>query len=206
MPLGDEGDEDDRLQGGGRRAAGAVRRPAPREAPVDRAARDGKAECVQYVVGVSYHRHGKTHPTKPFRARIYFQSKECTICYAPTTREEARVYDVVASMIPGRKLNFPTTSSVARSSLQRSSGTGAVPSESDIRAKIAAIQRGFGPAGAVKYFGVTTQKNLSRNPYQASVWMDGKHKHLGYHPTGEAAARAYDAVAHTINGRKLNFP
>jgi hypothetical protein len=69
MPLGDE---DGRLHGGGRRAAGAVRRPAPRESPADRAASDGKAECAQYVC-VSY--HGKTHPTKPFCARITFQSK-----------------------------------------------------------------------------------------------------------------------------------
>jgi hypothetical protein len=108
-------------------------------------------------------------------------------------------------MIPGRKLNFPAASSAARSSSQRNSRTSAVPSESDIRAKIAAIQRGFGPAGAVKYFGVSEIQSI-RNPYHAQVQMDGKIKHLGNHPTGEAAALAYDAVACTINGRKLNFP
>jgi hypothetical protein len=108
-------------------------------------------------------------------------------------------------MIPGRKLNSPTTSSAGQSSSQRSSGTSAVPSESDIRAKIAAIQRGYGPAGAVKYLGVTFKKNI-RNPYKAQLRMNGKRKHLAYHLTGEAAARAYDAVARTIRGRKVYFP
>jgi hypothetical protein len=201
MPLGDE---DGRLHGRARRAAGVLRQPAPRETPADRAARDGKAECAQYV-GVSH--NAKTCPTKPFCARIQFKSKEYHICQAPTAREAARAYDVVASMIPGRKLNFPTTSLAARSSSQRSSGTNAVSSssESDIRAKIAAIQRGFGPAGAVKYFGVTRKEGI-RNPYQAQIRMDGMKKHLGCHRTGDAAARAYDAVARTIRGRKLNFP
>jgi hypothetical protein len=200
MPLGDE---DGRLHGGGGRAAGAVRRAVPRESPADRAARDGKAECAQYV-GVSY--DCKTsRRTKPFRAMINFQSKEHHICYAPTARDAARAHDAVASMIPGRKHNFQTTSSAGQSSSQRSSGTSVVPSERDIRAKIAAIQRGFGPAGAVKYFGVFKIRRI-RNPYQAQIQMDGKKKHLGNHPTGEAAACAYDAVARTIPGRKLNFP
>jgi hypothetical protein len=108
-------------------------------------------------------------------------------------------------MIPGRKLNFPTASSAGQSSSQRSSGTSAVRYQRDIRAKIAAIQRGYGPAGAVKYFGVCKSKRI-RNPYYAQVQIDGKTKHLGDHPTGEAAARAYDAVARTIRGHKLNFP
>jgi hypothetical protein len=34
----------------------------------------------------------------------------------------------------------------------------------------------------------------------------GKRKSLGHYPTAEAAARAYDAVACRIPGRKLNFP
>jgi hypothetical protein len=199
MPLGDE---DGQLQGGGRRAAGAVRRPAPRESPADRAARDGKAECVQYL-GVSY--EPASSPTRPFRAQIRYQSNRYHICVAPTAREAARACDVVASMIPGRKVNFPTTSSAARSRSQRSSGTSAVPSERDIHAKIAAIQRGFGLGGAVKYFGVFKSKRI-RNPYHAQINMNGKKEHLGNHPTGEAAARAYDALARTIRGRKLNFP
>jgi hypothetical protein len=78
MPLGDE---DGRLHGSERRAAGAVRRPAPRESPADRAA-DGKAECAQYV-GVSDHPKAACR-TKPFRADIYFQSKRYYICFAPT--------------------------------------------------------------------------------------------------------------------------
>jgi hypothetical protein len=108
-------------------------------------------------------------------------------------------------MIPGRKLSFPTTSSVGQSSSQRSSGTSAVPSERDIRTKIAAIQRGFGSAGVVKYFGVSKNKRIL-NPYNAQVKVDGKIKHLGDHPTGEAAAHAYDAFTCTIPGRNLNFP
>jgi hypothetical protein len=108
-------------------------------------------------------------------------------------------------MISGCKLNFPTASSAGQSSSQRSSGTSAVPSESDIRAKIAVIQRGYGPAGAVKYFGVSKTKRI-RNRYRAQVQMDEKKEHLGSYPTGEAAARAYDAVARTIPGCKLNFP
>jgi hypothetical protein len=46
MPLGGE---DGQQHGGARRAAGAVRQSAPREASAERAARDGKAECAQYV-------------------------------------------------------------------------------------------------------------------------------------------------------------
>jgi hypothetical protein len=192
MPLGDE---DGRMHRGA-----TVRRAAPRKSPSDRAARDGKAECAQYV-GVSYSAKA-SRPTKPL---MTFQSKNYHICHAPTAREAARAYDAVARMIPGGKLNFPTTSSAARSSSQRSGGTGTVPSERDIRSNIAAIQRGFGPAGAVKYFGVFPQKAI-RNPYTAHLRIDGKKKHLGSYPTGEAAAHAYDAVACKIPGRKLNFP
>jgi hypothetical protein len=164
--------------------------------------RDGKAECAQYV-GVSY--DVKCRPTKPFRAKIYFQSKRYHICTAPTARKAARTLNVVARMIPGRELNFLTASSAARSSSKPSNGADAVPSERDIRAKIDVIQRGSGPAGAVKYFGVSKQKD-NHNSYRAHLRIHGKVKHLGYHPTGEAAARAYDAVARTIRGRKLNFP
>jgi hypothetical protein len=199
MPLGDE---DGPLRGGERRAAGAMRQAARHMSPSDRAARDGKAECAQYV-GVSY--DARDRPTKPFRADIRFQSKSYHICCAPTAREAARAYDNVARIVSGRKLSFPTTSSAGQSSSQQSSETSAVPSESQIRAKIAAIQRGYGPAGAVKYFGVSKTKRI-RNPYHPQVQMDGKRKHLGCHPTGEAAARAYDAVARKITGRKLNFP
>jgi hypothetical protein len=109
-------------------------------------------------------------------------------------------------MIPGRKLNFPTTSSPGPSNSQLSGGASAIPSEEEIRAAIAGIQRGFGPAGAVKYFGVARDTRSIHNPYTAQIWMNGKQTHLGCYPTGEAAARAYDAVASTISGRKLNFP
>jgi hypothetical protein len=199
MPLGDE---DGRLRGGERRAAGAVRWAARRESPADRAARDGKAECAQYV-SVSY--DARDRPTKPFRARIYFQSKEHHICSAPTAREAARAYGVVARMTPGRKLNFPAVSLAVQSSSQRSTGTSAVPSEIDIHAKIAGIQRGFGPAGAVKYFGVSKSKRI-RNPYQAQVRMDGKHKHLGDHPTGEAAARHTTRLSARAAAASSTFP
>jgi hypothetical protein len=107
-------------------------------------------------------------------------------------------------MILGRKLNLPTTSSAARSNSQRSSGTGAVPSERNIRAKIAAIQRGFGPAGAVKYFGV--HKDEAHSQHVPGSELDGKKNYLSSHPTGKATARAYDAAARTIRGSKLNFP
>jgi hypothetical protein len=189
MPLGDE---DGRLHGGGRRAGGAVRRAASRVSPADRAARDDKAECAQYV-GLSY--LGKTHPTNKFRAEICFKSRKYHICYAPTAREATRAYDSVASMITGRKLNFPTTSLAARSSSQRSSGTSAGPSENDIRAKIAAIQRGFGPAGAVKYFGVTKTKR-NRNPYQALLRMAGKKASLLPSDRRRCRARVRRCCAH----------
>jgi hypothetical protein len=108
-------------------------------------------------------------------------------------------------MIPGCTLNFPTTSPAVRSSSQRSFGSSAIPAESDIRAAIAAIQRGFGPVGAVKYFGVSESKSID-SPYHAQIRVNGKKEHIGNHPSGEAAARAYDAVARTITGCKLNFP
>jgi hypothetical protein len=62
------------------------------------------------------------------------------------------------------------------------------------------------PAGAVKYLGVFIDKKHAHNPYWARIQLDGKRKSLGRHPTAEAAAHAYDVVARTIGGRKLNFP
>jgi hypothetical protein len=60
-------------------------------------------------------------------------------------------------------------------------------------------------ADTVKYFRATKTKRI-RNPFHAKLKIDGKTKFLGNHLTGEAVARAYDAVARTIRGRKLNFP
>jgi hypothetical protein len=146
----------------------------------------------------------------PFQAHITFRSKQHRICYCPTAEAAARVYDAVACMIPGRKLNFPPTIPAAASSSRQQQGASALPpAESDVLAAIAAVRQAkpqLPPTGAVKYFGVTIGKKSARNPYQASIWIDGKRQNLGRHPTAEAAARAYDAFARTIRGRKLNFP
>jgi hypothetical protein len=185
----------------------AARDSAQRKAPAAGTARASKADCAQYV-GVYFEERKKA---APFYARICFKSKVHRICSCPTAEAAARAYDAVACMIPGRKLNFRTMSPAAASNSPQREGACAVPlsAESDILAAITAVRQAkpqLPPTGAFKFFGVCINKTRTRNPYQASIWIAGKKKRLGCHPTLEAAARAYDAVARTIHGHKLNFP
>jgi hypothetical protein len=182
----------------------AARDSTQRKAPAAGIARGSKADCAQYV-GVCFVEGKKG---LPFTAQITFKSKQHHICYCPSAEAAARAYDAVACMIPGRKLNFPTTIPAVASSSRQREGASAVPAESDILAAVAAVRQAqpLARKGAVKYFGVHIDKKSARNPYKAGIWIDGKQKHLGYHPTAEAAARAYDALARTITGRKLNLP
>jgi hypothetical protein len=183
----------------------AARDSTQRKAPAAGIARGSKADCAQYV-GVVFDERKKA---APFYAKIYFKSKHHHICYCPTAEAAACAYDAVACMIPGHKLNFPTTIPAAASSSRQREGASAVPAESDVLAAIAAARQArpqLPPTGAAQYFGVTIKKLSTRSPYQAYIYIDRKRKHLGSHPTAEAAARAYDAVARTIHGHKLNFP
>jgi hypothetical protein len=177
---------------------------AQQKAPAAGTARGSKADCARYV-GV-YFRERKANP---FQASIVFTSKSYHICYRPTAEAAARAYDAVACMIPGRALNFPTPASAPASSSRQRKGASAVPSESDIRAAIAAVRQAqpqLPPMGASQYVGVSIDKRTASYPYQARIEVDGETKHLGFHLTAEAAARAYDAVAYKIPGRRLNFP
>jgi hypothetical protein len=168
------------------------------------AERGSKADCAQYV-GVFYDE--RKSGTKPFRASIYFGSKPYHICKCATAEAAALAYDAVARMIPNQKLNFPTTSSAAAFAAVPSNGAGAIPSESELLAAIAAFRcrQPQRPRGEIKYVGVCRYQARAR-PFQAQIWVDAKKKTLGYHPTAEAAARAYDVVARKIPGRMLNFP
>jgi hypothetical protein len=157
---------------------------------------------------VSVYARGAAHP---FHAFFQFKSKAHHICYCPTAEAAARAYDAVACMIPGRKLNFPTTIPAAATSSRQQQGASAPvpPAESDILAAIAAVREarpGLPPRGAVKYFGVYIKKGSACNPYQASIRVEGKLKHIGLFSTAEAAARAHDVITRTIPGHKLNFP
>jgi hypothetical protein len=164
-----------------------------------------RAECAQYV-GV----HLKANrAANPFQANVHFHSKLRHICACSTAEAAARAYDAVACLIPGRELNFPTTIPAAASSSRQQEGASAVPpKESDILAAIAAVREAQPEPsrGAVNYIGVTFNHRSALNPYRAVIRIDGKGTHLSSHSTAEAAARAYDAVASTIPGRKLNFP
>jgi len=50
--------------------------------------------------------------------------------------------------------------------------------------------------------------NNKKKPYVANIYFDKKQKHIGYYPTAEEAARAYDAKAKELYGKfaHLNFP
>jgi hypothetical protein len=119
-------------------------------------ARGSKADCEQYV-GVS---NAESNKAAPSDAQIYFKSKHHHICYCPTAEVEARAYDAVACMMPGRKLDFPTTIPAAASSSRQREGASAVPEESDIRAAIAAARQAqpqLPPTGRpsfVRWFGL----------------------------------------------------
>jgi len=47
-----------------------------------------------------------------------------------------------------------------------------------------------------------------RRKWNAQIWLNGTHQHLGYFPTAELAARAYDQAARKLHGEfaNLNFP
>jgi hypothetical protein len=143
----------------------------------------------------------------PFRANIIFRSKTYHVCSCATAEAAARAYDAIARMIPNRKLNFPTTSSAAAFAAVPSNGAGAIQSESELLAAIAAFRcrQPQRPRGEIKYVGVWRTKASARL-FKAEICVYGKKKNLGNHPTAEAAARAYDVVVRTIPGRKLNFP
>jgi hypothetical protein len=189
--------------GGGRasHAAGPVESAAANHrAQTAAAERGGKADCAQYV-GVYYHKHKSA--TNPFYAHIRFGSKDFHICSCVTAEAAARAYDAIAHMIPGRELNFPTTSSMAAFGAVPSPG--AIPSESEFLAAIAALRQPQQPGGEIEYVGVR-RSTASANSVRAQSTVDGKRTYLGSHPAAEAAARAYDVVARTIPGRTLNFP
>ncbi len=56
-----------------------------------------------------------------------------------------------------------------------------------------------------KYNGVYLTK--AKKSFRANIWIDGKHKHLGYFPTPEEAAKIWDqfAIKNKIYKYKLNF-
>jgi hypothetical protein len=56
--------------------------------------------------------------------------------------------------------------------------------------------------------GVYRESRSSRNPWFASLRIDGKQVHIGMYPTAIAAAKAYDLAAISKFGEfaKLNFP
>jgi hypothetical protein len=200
---GSDGYDDD---GGATSSERAGRGAAQQVAPAADIARGSKADCVRYA-GV---RCGESKASRPFfRATIPFNSNQYHICCCPTAEPAARAYDAVACMILGRALNFLTTTPAAASSARQRKRASAVPAESDILAAIAAVRQAqpqLSRTGAVKYFGVSMDKRRGCNPYQARIQVDGIQVCLGFHPTAEAAARAYDAAARTIPSRKLNFP
>jgi hypothetical protein len=166
-----------------------------------------KADCMQYV-GVSYMQR---RTVNPYRAQICYMNRGHTICYSATAKQAALAYDAIASTIPGRKLNFPTATSLVMANGMLRSGAVGAPAEATVIASIAAYRatqttaqpspHARGPRGEIKYLGVS----MNNGSYKAEISSGGQRQHLGSHPTAEDAARAYDAVACTIPGRALNF-
>jgi len=48
--------------------------------------------------------------------------------------------------------------------------------------------------------GICFSKASKKNPFQATAWVEGKSKHLGYRPTRISAARFHDEVVEKIDG------
>jgi hypothetical protein len=71
-------------------------------------------------------------------------------------------------------------------------------------APAAGIARG-GNADCLQYVGVSFAERHVANPFDARIQFKFKQYHICSCPTAEAAARAYDAVACLVPGRKLNF-
>ena len=95
------------------------------------------------------------------------------------------------------------------------SGTEAAAAEAGAEASAAAAssQKPVRPDGLADDYwtddkGVAFDKKNKTNPWMAFLKLDGVRRHLGYFPTPEAAARAYDAAALAAWGNFAyqNFP
>lgn len=85
----------------------------------------------------------------------------------------------------------------------------AYPDVKPVPAKDVAVQApSLMPRGASGFYGVKIAKRGNQAYWTATIQVDGKTKHLGYFPTPEAAAHAYDEAAQRLRGDKarLNFP
>ena len=56
------------------------------------------------------------------------------------------------------------------------------------------------PSNTTGFKGVVRRDNNRKNPYTSSIKSDGKLHHLGYYPTPEAAAAAYNEAAKRLHG------
>lgn len=62
-----------------------------------------------------------------------------------------------------------------------------------------------GPRSAGPFKGITRQSRLSYRPWQARIHRFGKTTHLGYFPTADEAAAAYNHAASTLDGEFLKL-